>query len=252
MDEPVKIMEGFLEPEKCAYLIEKYQGRCARSTVTSAKGDVIDPARTSSTYFLPDTDPVVIHLRQKVVSMTGISPQQVEGLQLVRYAKGEQYKFHYDYFDEIRHNQRVHTFLVYLNDLDMEDGGCTLFKLAKIKVYPKQGRAVWFRNTFDDGSYNTNSLHAGEEVHGDKIKYAINIWTRQKPLDTVRVNMDSARQVKPDVVKHPETPLWLWAILAALSVALLYIFLQETGGVQPLIKLLKEYMNRYGLLRKRT
>jgi prolyl 4-hydroxylase len=252
MNEPVKILEGFLEPEKCAYLIDKYQGRCKRSTVTSPKGDVIDPARTSSTYFLPDTDPVVAELREKVATMVKINTTQVEGLQLVRYAKGEQYKFHYDYFDEIRHNQRVHTFLVYLNDLEMEDGGCTLFKLAKVKVYPKQGRAIWFRNTFDDGTYNTDSLHAGEQVQGDKIKYAINIWTRQKPLNSAPTTNTIKNAVSEHKPESTETPLWLWAVLAILSLALFYIFLQETGGISPLIKLAKEYMNRYGLLRKRT
>lgn len=187
--EPVKILEAFLEPEKCQYLIDTYKDRVKRSTVVSPKGDVEDSARTSHTFFLPDDDAVIMELREKAARLAGVPADHVEGLQLVRYAKGEQYKFHYDYFDAIRDNQRVHTFLVYLNDLTMEDGGATIFKGYNVKVYPKQGRAIWFRDMTEDGQLNEKSLHAGEEVHTDTIKYAVNIWVRQK---TIMTNLPTA------------------------------------------------------------
>ncbi len=182
-EEPCKIMEGFLEPEKCRYIIDTYKDMCKRSTVVDAAGkDVVDPARTSSTYFMPNDDPVIVELRRKAAAMAGVPESHVEGLQLVRYAKGEQYKFHYDYFDAIRHNQREHTFLVYLNDFELHEGGSTIFKSYGIKVYPRQGRCIWFRDMID-GKLNEKSLHSGEEVLSDKIKYAINIWIREKPVD---------------------------------------------------------------------
>ena len=180
--EPVKILETFLEPEKCQYIIDTYKDRVKRSTVVSPKGDVEDSARTSHTFFLPDDDKVIAELREKAATLAGVSADHVEGLQLVRYSKGEQYKFHYDYFDAIRDNQRVHTFLVYLNDLAMEDGGATIFKGYNVKVYPRQGRAIWFRNMTESGQLNEKSLHAGEEVQTDTIKYAVNIWVRQKKV----------------------------------------------------------------------
>ncbi len=128
-------MEGFLEPTKCQYLIDTYSAKCKRSTVVDALGnDVVDPARTSHTFYMPNDDAVIVELRRKAAHMAGVPESHVEGLQLVRYAKGEQYKFHYDYFDAIRHNQREHTFLVYLNDFDVEDGGSTIFKNYAIKV----------------------------------------------------------------------------------------------------------------------
>jgi prolyl 4-hydroxylase len=183
MEEPCKIMEGFLEPDKCQYLIDSFSDRCKRSTVVDANGkDVIDANRTSSTYFMPSEDPVVTELRRKAAATAGVPESHVEGLQLVRYAKGEQYKFHYDYFDAIRHNQREHTFLVYLNDFEVHEGGSTIFKLYGIKVYPRTGRCVWFRDMID-GKENAKSLHAGEEVLSDKVKYAVNIWIREKPVD---------------------------------------------------------------------
>lgn len=176
-------MERFLDPEKCQYLIDTYKDNCKRSTVVGNDGkDVVDQARTSSTFFMPNDDSVIVELRRKATAMAGVPESHVEGLQLVRYARGEQYKFHYDYFDAIRNNQREHTFLVYLNDFEIHEGGSTIFKNYAIKVYPRQGRCVWFRDMID-GKLNEKSLHSGEEVQCDKIKYAVNIWIRQKPVD---------------------------------------------------------------------
>jgi hypothetical protein len=138
-----------------------------------------------------------VELRQKAAAMAGVPENNVEGLQLVRYAKGEQYKFHYDYFDAIRDNQRVHTFLVYLNDLELEDGGSTIFKLYKLKVYPRTGRCVWFRNMID-GKVNEMSLHSGEEVLSDeKIKYAVNIWIREKEIMSYATSNGTSEGEKP-------------------------------------------------------
>ncbi len=181
--EPCKIMDTFLDGAKCQYIIDTYKDKCKRSTVVDAAGrDVVDPARTSSTFFMPNDDPVIAHIRRRCAAMAGVPESHVEGLQLVRYAKGEQYKFHYDHFDAIRHNQREHTFLVYLNDFNIDEGGATIFKTYGVKVYPKQGRCVWFRNMID-GKVNDKSLHAGEEVLSDKVKYAVNVWIREKPVD---------------------------------------------------------------------
>lgn len=180
---PVRIVEDFLDAKQCQYLIDTYDKMCKRSTVVDALGnDVIDPARTSSTYFIPDSDPVIIEMKKKSAALTGAPFENIEGLQIVRYTKGEQYKFHYDYFDAIQHNQRVHTVLIYLNDLEMEDGGATIFKKYRLKIYPRCGRAIWFRNKLEDGKVNDMSLHAGEEILGDKVKYAINVWIREKAV----------------------------------------------------------------------
>jgi prolyl 4-hydroxylase len=203
-EEPCKVMEGFLAPEKCQHLIDNYQQNCKRSTVVDANGkDVVDGGRTSSTYFLPDEDPVVQEIRKRACKMAGVPESHCEGLQLVRYAKGEQYKYHYDYYDAISNNQRHHTFLVYLNDFDMEDGGSTMFKYYNMKVYPKTGRCVWFRNMID-GKVNEKSLHSGEEVNSDKIKYAINVWIREKP---VREGFENAPSSKLEGGYY-ELPYW--------------------------------------------
>jgi prolyl 4-hydroxylase len=215
MEEPCKVMEGFLEPEKCDYLIATYKDRCKRSTVVDASGkDVVDPARTSSTYFMPNDDPVIVEMRRKAAAMAGVPESHVEGLQLVRYAKGEQYKFHYDYFDAIKHNQREHTFLVYLNDLQLEEGGSTIFKTYGIKVYPRKGRCVWFRDMID-GKLNTKSLHSGESVTSDTVKYAVNIWIREKPVDDYSKIVPTPTPT-PTPTNPTISPAPLWSIVLAL------------------------------------
>jgi prolyl 4-hydroxylase len=230
-------MEEFLDSEKCKYLINTYKDQCKRSTVVDAVGkDVVDPARTSSTYFMPNEDPVIVELRRKAASMAGVPESHVEGLQLVRYAKGEQYKFHFDYFDAIRHNQREHTFLVYLNDFNLDEGGSTIFKNYGIKVYPKEGRCVWFRNMID-GKLNPKSLHSGEEVLSDKIKYAVNIWIREKPVDdysTISVKPHPASNsniLLPPLVLAPATATPYFGILYAIVMTILLGLLGVLGWV---------------------
>ncbi len=216
-DEPCKIMEGFLEPEKCAYLIDTYQGLCKRSTVVNDDGkDILDTGRTSSTYFMPDTDPVVSELRRKAAQIAGVPETHIEGLQLVRYAKGEQYKFHHDYFDAIKDNQREHTFLVYLNEFDITEGGATIFKHYGVKVYPRTGRCIWFRDMID-GKLNEKSLHSGEEVMCDKVKYAVNIWIREKPLTSAAPTPPT-----PTPLLSPLSPFF-YILFAILGIALLAV-----------------------------
>ena len=226
---PARIMENFLESEKCQYLIDTYDKHCKRSTVVDAQGkDIVDPSRTSSTYFLPDSDPVVVEMKRRSAELTGSPYENIEGLQIVRYMKGEQYKFHYDYFDAIRHNQRVHTVLIYLNDLEMEDGGSTVFKKYRVKVYPRCGRAVWFRNMVD-GKVNDMSLHAGEELTGDKVKYAINVWIREKAVGPSEPPLPSNTGMTFEETSG--NGLWKWLMFGALTLLLAaVVFLVMRGG----------------------
>ncbi len=157
-----------------------YKDKLHKSLVVSENGSVPNSARTSSSYYLPDTDKTIKNIKEKVAKYLEIPIANIEQLQLLRYLKGEKYLFHYDYIPNAT-NQRVHTILLYLNDLKEEDGGTTDFFHYKMKVYPKTGRAVHFRNMIGD-KLNTESLHAGEEIKTDVVKYAINIWTRQYPL----------------------------------------------------------------------
>jgi prolyl 4-hydroxylase len=251
--EPVRVIEGFLSPEKCKKLIDTYDIQCKPSTVVSANGDVLDEARTSWTYYMPDEDPIVVEMRGYVAEMIGVPADHIEGLQFLRYQKGQQYKFHYDYFDAIRHNQRVHTILVYLNDLEIDDGGSTIFKRYNMKVYPKEGRAIWFRNMTEEGELNTDSLHAGEPIIADKTKYAVNIWVRQKKVTSLSeaatpsvstINMPE----KTTNVKETNMVWWfvLGAVLLLTSVLLFVIYKdKDMKGMTTVWRLIKGIPSRF-------
>lgn len=180
MTDPVQIIEDFLTAEQCTYIINTFKDNLVPSLVISdGRPSYKHSSRTSSTYFLPNADPIVSTIRQKASEFLNVPLDRFEGLQLLRYQKGERYLYHHDYLSGNPANQRVHTIIVYLNDLTEEDGGATSFFYYKQKVVPKLGRGVWFRNMDDDGKLIQESMHAGEEIKTDAVKYAINIWTRQ-------------------------------------------------------------------------
>ena len=145
------------------------------------KQNVKDTSRTSSTYFIPDSDPIIGELKEKVASFLKINRNQIEGIQFLRYLYGERYLYHHDYLPGNPPNQRVHTIIVYLNDLAEGDGGENSFFHYKMKVKPKVGMGVWFRNMTEEGSLISESLHSGEPILKEGVvKYALNIWTRVK------------------------------------------------------------------------
>lgn len=185
MESPVKILENFLSPENCKYLIDTYDEKVFKSRVVINTHDGKNNAdthssRTSSTFFIPNSDKVISELRKKVSEMLDVDVKNIEGVQFLRYMKGERYLWHHDFLKGGNiTNQRTDTIIVYLNDLEETDGGATAFHHYKVKVCPKEGRAVWFKNCDDNGKLINESLHAGEEILTDITKYALNIWIRQ-------------------------------------------------------------------------
>jgi prolyl 4-hydroxylase len=176
----IKILDDFLSEEDCNYLISTYKDKVFRSRVVGEKPE--HSSRTSSSFYIPNTDEVSQKIKIKVANLLQIPAENIETLQFLRYQKGEKYAYHYDLLsgDNIQ-NQRVFTVLLYLNTLTPQDGGATSFFHYKKKVVPVKGTGVLFRNLNEDGTENKDSLHAGEEILSDDvIKYAINIWTRQK------------------------------------------------------------------------
>jgi len=183
---PIKLIDGFLSSSECDQLIDLANSRYTSSTVYSTNSGTVDvTARSSScSYFKRGENDLIKSIESKVGQMFSIDSTQIEPLQIVKYEKGQQYKYHYDYFanntDQIN-NQRVYSILVYLNDLDELDGGSTHFPLYKIRTYPYKSRAVCWNNLNPDGTENSLTLHAGEPILTDKTKYVLTIWTRTKP-----------------------------------------------------------------------
>jgi len=183
---PIQIYDNFITSEQCDFLINIVQDRFKDSTVYATSSGTVDKKSRSSTnaYFGRKENALIDYIESKVANMLNIDRNQIEPLQIVKYTKGQEYKLHYDYFDanaDQYKNQRTNSILIYLNDLDIVDGGATFFPLYKMRFYPYKTRAIKWENINCDQELNTLSLHCGEPIESDKIKYVLTIWTREYP-----------------------------------------------------------------------
>jgi len=185
----ILINDNFLTDEECSHIINLAEKSFSPSQVTSGENDVIDKNSRSSYSASIDSayDDTIRLIEDRVSKLVGVDKGHIEPLQVVRYTKGQQFKPHFDFFDiktdesRLKSGQRIHTFLIYLNTIPENYGGATVFPKRNIRIYPKKGRAVYFKNGFENGETDSLTLHGGEPILQDNItKYAVNIWIRNK------------------------------------------------------------------------
>jgi len=177
--------EDFLTEAECALLLWVAADKLQQSRVMdNATGTYkTSSARTSSgTYFKVGENEIVARIEQKISAATGYPVENGEGLQILRYEVGQEYKPHFDYFnpkgvgiDKQLANNRVCTVLMYLNTPD--DGGETTFPDAGIVVVPKQGNAVRF--TYNTPTPDTKTLHGSVPVR-QGVKWVATKWIRRE------------------------------------------------------------------------
>lgn len=179
------IRRNFLDADTCAQLCERIDAGRRPSTVADFNGDA--GFRTSETCDLDPADPLVIRVEQALRDFGGIDPAYGEPLQGQRYAVGQEFKAHTDYFtpggvDFDRYcsvaGNRTWTMMVYLND--PEAGGATRFKAIDRTIQPETGKLVMWNNLRPDGSVNPSTIHHGMKVRAG-TKYVITKWFRQRP-----------------------------------------------------------------------
>lgn len=164
----------FLTDEECAHLktIARDQLEPSR-VVDNATGDpTVKQYRTSRHMFLPlHHDAVVARIEAKIACLLQIPFEYGDGLQILNYLPGQEYKPHHDYFYPDKPSgqkalqisgQRVLTLLMYLNTV--EQGGETAFPELGISLPPKQGHALLFGNLYPDGTPDPETLHASLPV----------------------------------------------------------------------------------------
>lgn len=190
LDESIQLMliENLLSSDDCEYLINKSDGHFLTSKVLSEiGGDEISNDRTSQSYFINENDYKIKEIKNKIFRFLSENidknknwEKYTENTQIVKYEVGQQYKTHYDYFPnnyllKINNNQRQYTIFIYLNDVD--DGGETEFPNLGIKIKPKKGSALFWKNCNDPENCFANSLHQGLPPIVGK-KYGMNVWMR--------------------------------------------------------------------------
>ncbi len=178
------VRRNFLPPELCTALIERIDAVRRPSTISDSNGDA--SYRTSETGDLSADDPVVIDVEARIAALTGLDSVHGEPLQGQRYAVGQEFKGHTDYFepngvDYHRYcgvaGNRTWTVMIYLNQ--PEAGGATRFKVVDKIVQPETGKLLAWNNRRADGSLNAATLHHGMKVRAG-VKYVITKWFREK------------------------------------------------------------------------
>jgi TPR repeat protein len=123
-------------------------------------------------------DPVVAEAMRRLASIGGLPASHGEPLGVLRYGLGQEYKPHFDYYNDDQHEaQRISTVFVYLSDV--AEGGGTEFPRLGATVQPKRGKAVKFLNCDATGKPNPETLHAGLPViRGEKWLATLWLWDR--------------------------------------------------------------------------
>lgn len=219
----VYVAHDVFSDEECNKFIELINSNLYRSTVVADndQGGEVSETRTSSSSYFDMNDPFVSAMNER---MHRLLPEFIpielgESLQAQKYNIGELFHDHVDYFDKSggkgsyinlgNLGQRVWTMLTYLSDV--EEGGETEFAVAGLKIKPKKGEVLFWRNLDDDGNGNPDTLHAGRPVKKG-VKYIITKWFRDgildfkkdAPLDSTPVRVEKF-EIRPreDVVQQP-------------------------------------------------
>ncbi|MGY2735596.1 prolyl hydroxylase family protein [Sphingomonas sp. UYP23] len=173
----------FLDAATCDALVAMIDANKRRSTVLAEEN--IQEFRTSESCDMDRWSPEVRPTNEAIAHLLGIDPVQGETMQGQRYAVGQHFRAHFDYFNEKQAywpqmietgGQRTWTAMIYLNHV--AEGGATWFPQIGIRVAPKKGLLLAWNNMNRDGSRNSETLHEGMPVVSG-TKYIVTKWFRE-------------------------------------------------------------------------
>ena len=189
---------------ECQHFVTLAMPSMAKSTVVDVStGKSVDSQiRTSfGTFLRRGQDEVVEDVERRIAEWSMVPAEHGEGVQILRYDRGQKYEAHYDFFhdsfnaDPSKGGQLVATVLMYLSDV--EEGGETVFPSSSTKpeygrewsdcarrglaVKPRRGDALLFFSLDLSQQLDTASLHAGcPVVQG--TKWSATKWMHVLPF----------------------------------------------------------------------
>lgn len=186
----VVVFGDLLSAEECEQLIALATPRLARSLTVATKtgGEEVNADRTSNgMFFQRGENELVRRIEERIGRLLNWPVENGEGLQILQYGPGAEYKPHYDYFDPSepgtptilkRGGQRVGTLVMYLAEPDK--GGGTIFPDVHLEVAPRRGNAVFF--SYERPHPSTRTLHGGAPVlQGEK--WIATKWLRERRFE---------------------------------------------------------------------
>jgi prolyl 4-hydroxylase len=182
----VVVFGGLLSHDECDELVALAAKRLTRSETVQLDtgGSEVNSARTSEgMFFTRGEHDICRRIEARIAHLLQWPLENGEGLQILRYRPGAEYKPHYDYFDPAqpgtpsilkRGGQRVASLVMYLNTPTR--GGATTFPDVNFEVGPIKGNAVFF--SYDRPHPMTRTLHGGAPViEGEK--WVATKWLRE-------------------------------------------------------------------------
>lgn len=185
----IVVFGGLLSDQECDELVGLAKPRLARSLTvqTQTGGEEVNQDRTSNgMFFQRGENELVQRIEARIARLVNWPVDHGEGLQILQYGPGAEYKPHYDYFDPDqpgtpsilkRGGQRVGTLVMYL--AEPEKGGGTVFPDVHLEVAPKRGNAVFF--SYERPHPSTKTLHGGTPVRVGE-KWIATKWLRERPF----------------------------------------------------------------------
>lgn len=182
----VIVFGNMMSHAECDQLIALSRPRLSRSetVVTTTGASEVNVARTSDgMFFGRGENELCARVEARIAALLNWPVENGEGLQVLRYRPGAEYKPHFDYFDPAqpgtptilkRGGQRVGTVVIYLNT--PEGGGGTTFPDVNVEVAPIKGNAVFF--SYDRPHPMTRTLHGGAPVLAGE-KWVTTKWMRE-------------------------------------------------------------------------
>jgi prolyl 4-hydroxylase len=180
------IVQNFLDIDECVELIMLVDADRVPSTVLKAGVVTDDTFRTSESCNLNRFHPLVEKIDRRICSLMGLDSRYGETLQGQRYAPGQQFKPHCDYFhpgepywEDMRKSggQRSWTGMIYLNEPG--GGGETNFTNGGLVVTPRTGMLLMWNNMDAKGAPNPQAMHEGAPVTSG-IKFIVTKWFRER------------------------------------------------------------------------
>lgn len=175
-------MPRFLDEIECGRLISMIDAVARPST--TYLNTYSDGFRTSYSGRVNPRDPFILSLNRRLDGLLGLDSSHSEAIEGQRYAVGQQFKPHLDWFqqkspawalEEVQGGQRSYTVMAYLNAV--EGGGETDFPLLDLAIQPLRGMLLIWNNADEHGVPNPSTIHAGHPVTRG-IKYVFTRWYR--------------------------------------------------------------------------
>ncbi len=178
------VRQNFLYPHECAALIAMTEARRRPSTLLAVGKD--DRAyRTSESGDLDRGDPLVAAIDARIAGLLGLDVRHGETLQGQRYAVGQVFRAHQDWFVVGSHywdaqrsqgGQRTWTAMIYLDE--PVGGGETVFSRAGLTVTPHAAMLLAWDNMDATGEPNEQALHESVAVSAG-VKTIVTKWFRE-------------------------------------------------------------------------